>query len=75
MAKNYQIVSSDEGGLINLERRVDNLIKEGWQPIGGVSIIIREVNRKGNFVEKGGKKIVVGYQAMILKTELVSKTQ
>ena len=72
MAKNYQVVSSDEGGLINLERRVDKLIKEGWQPIGGVCVIIREINRDGNIVDKGGKKIPVGYQAMIYKADIVS---
>jgi hypothetical protein len=62
MIQEYQIINS--AILFELVAAVNREIEEGWQPIGGISIVIQKVNSKNEIVEEG-KSTPIFYQAMI----------
>ena len=62
MAHFYHVVES-KSDLYQLENEVKKFLDQGWQLVGGVCVTIRQVNERGNFVDKG-KNIPVYSQAM-----------
>lgn len=66
--KEYKLVMGAEGGQ-KLTYEVNKLIAEGWQPIGGVSVVITHGQKTDNpeFLAKGldMESKILTFQAMV----------
>ena len=59
----YQIIS--EVNIFEFTKKMNNLMKDGWQPSGNVSIMLANLDAHLKVVDKGGDLCIIYAQAIV----------